>query len=610
MLRIFIATALFGGVLGLSTVQVEAQPPEPYNPRVIIIGDSYISGEGSGSDGTYDLDPGRCHRSSNAWALAVVSDLGLKVDRDADFRACSGAEIVHLISGDYPSEGSPPQIDKEIQNDVRLVLLSIGGNDPEVKFGSVVTACIFGNCVDDLANDFKPAQLKISYANLYDRIAEQYPNALIVHTSYPELVPRPGEPYERLEQRLICNGFVLEREVGPGGRTRSVYRPVNNFDDAEREAVANASVEIKRAIEGAAQESTFRNPMLPVDTLAALDGHELCTSSPWLTGIFPLNRRDYPGETVRQTAVHPNVDGQTAYRTTVLPEVIAGLGSISGVVWRDGDNDNLRGAADPPVEGVEVRLVDITLGEPGVEVAEPIVTNADGQYEFGNLLPGTYLLEVQDPSGDGFVQPDAGDDSRDSDVDDAGKVEIELFRKSEGFGVDQLENVDAGLTLDDDDDGGGGDGDGGDGGGGGGGGGDGGGGGGDGGGCDRNNLDPDEVYVDGVCYPAFVPIIGWRTSPDDSIIHGSVEAACEYQRTYYEPNSTPLSPYPSEFTEWSSWWCDWEGGLINPGLTFATCPSSPALYIVSDSRLVAGPESGPYAVDTCESDYYDIQHPQ
>ena len=128
--------------------------------------------------------------------------------------------------------------------------------------------------------------------------------------------------------------------------------------------------------------------------------------------------------------------------------------------------------------------------------------------------------------------------------------------------------------------------------------------------CDRNNLPADQVYVDGECLPAFVPIIGWVSVPDTSIIHGNPADACDYQRESYEPEAAPLPPYPSEFTEWSSWWCDWEGGLILPGLTHARCPSSPAIYLVSDSRLVAGPEAGPYQPDTCESDYYDIQHPQ
>ena len=52
------------------------------------------------------------------------------------------------------------------------------------------------------------------------------------------------------------------------------------------------------------------------------------------------------------------------------------------------------------------------------------VTDADGEFEFTGLRPGTYRLEIDLP--DGFVptqQNKGSDDEKDSDFDDEGEME-------------------------------------------------------------------------------------------------------------------------------------------------------------------------------------------
>lgn len=115
------------------------------------------------------------------------------------------------------------------------------------------------------------------------------------------------------------------------------------------------------------------------------------------------------------------------------------------------------------------------------------------------------------------------------------------------------------------------------------------------------------VRVDGECYPAFVPIIGWDSIPDNGEIFPSVEAACEHMMIA-AGGEIPLPPYPRT-PLWSHVMCDWEGGLIAPTFVVAQCPPSPAWYVPTDYRTVRGPEPWTAEPYMCESRYNDYQHP-
>ena len=71
--------------------------------------------------------------------------------------------------------------------------------------------------------------------------------------------------------------------------------------------------------------------------------------------------------------------------------------SVSDLVYVDGNGDCTRHEDDPPLEGVTIELRDAS----GTRVAVT-TTDANGQYEFDNLVPGQYsIFEVQP---DGFFQ--------------------------------------------------------------------------------------------------------------------------------------------------------------------------------------------------------------
>ena len=68
--------------------------------------------------------------------------------------------------------------------------------------------------------------------------------------------------------------------------------------------------------------------------------------------------------------------------------------TLSGWVYHDQDDDGRRDAGEPPLAGVEVRLLD-----GGGQVVATTRTDAAGYYEFTGLRAGTYALQETQPAG-------------------------------------------------------------------------------------------------------------------------------------------------------------------------------------------------------------------
>ena len=72
-----------------------------------------------------------------------------------------------------------------------------------------------------------------------------------------------------------------------------------------------------------------------------------------------------------------------------------GDSSISGSVWHDQTQNDTEDATDTPFAGQLVELIDETTGQ----IIASTITDANGDYEFLNLLPGTYALRITPPIG-------------------------------------------------------------------------------------------------------------------------------------------------------------------------------------------------------------------
>jgi von Willebrand factor type A domain/GDSL-like Lipase/Acylhydrolase family len=118
--------------------------------HVVIMGDSYSSGEGTGSymPGTDAKNQNTCHRSADSYAMHLFEPAPTIV-------ACSGAVIAGI---DGPEEANRESDGKLVASqldqlralpDTDAILMTLGGNDAE--FGDIIMNCLFdpGPCDQD-----------------------------------------------------------------------------------------------------------------------------------------------------------------------------------------------------------------------------------------------------------------------------------------------------------------------------------------------------------------------------------------------------------------------------------------------------------------------------
>jgi protocatechuate 3,4-dioxygenase beta subunit len=151
----------------------------------------------------------------------------------------------------------------------------------------------------------------------------------------------------------------------------------------------------------------------PSDTTGSLDAqnHGVASGADTLSAPFQVT----PGV----TGTTQNVNPSTA--TTVNPTLDFGfnavLASLGDRVWIDSNRDGRQDADELGVAGVRVELVDA-----GGSVLKTTTTDADGNYRFVDLNPGTYSVRFDAatlPSQATFTAADQGTDDADSDAEPA-----------------------------------------------------------------------------------------------------------------------------------------------------------------------------------------------
>jgi hypothetical protein len=177
-----------GDVLAANT------PAQPAPKKMVVLGDSYTSGEGIEpfKDGT-DTSTNKCHRSELAYANVINRNPNAApyLAADTDFAACSGAETRHITTDSKDTEN--PQW-MHLNGATEIVALTIGGND--IGFSDFGAACVlsYTNCRNGSSayntalgkiNDELPAKLDAAYA----KILEKAPNAQVYVLDYPQVAP-------------------------------------------------------------------------------------------------------------------------------------------------------------------------------------------------------------------------------------------------------------------------------------------------------------------------------------------------------------------------------------------------------------------------------------
>jgi lysophospholipase L1-like esterase len=233
----------------------------PKVERMVALGDSFMAGEGASP---YDESSGKCHRSPNAWPRVLDAlDDGYEL---VELRACGGARTERLL-GPWTDRDQPAQIPAEPDPSVDVVLLMIGGND--AGFGDVSLQCVLLDCSGVPASAEWQGKLATLSQTLveqvYPRLRTAYPQARLVHVTYPYLTPAeiPTDP--------AC-GWLTEPEVPA---TRQLVADINDAITTAARSFADDEVEV-------------------LDASGAFEGHELCTEESEVHPISLASDRAHP----------------------------------------------------------------------------------------------------------------------------------------------------------------------------------------------------------------------------------------------------------------------------------------------------------------------------
>ncbi|MFM8381009.1 MAG: hypothetical protein ACKOA6_03295 [Actinomycetota bacterium] len=348
-----------------------ADGPGVGDPWIVSLGDSYISGEAgrwagnsnsnsssvdAGGAGAY-LDNGGtsetisgCHRSTAA-EIHIGTSASNSAVRSLNL-ACSGARTTTTVSSDgtykpgidfYNSGGRKGQAlllqEFAAANNVRMVVLSIGGND--FGFASIVQQCVTNfltsfsflpnYCYDDasVASRFSKTNVTNQTNNIkaaIDRVKQAMANAgystsqySIVVQTYPSPLPN-GSGF-----RYSQSGFTRQSTGGCGFWNR----------DADW-ANSTALVQINGAVTNAAKAANTARNVLVMNLSSAFNGRRLCETgvdlmentglgtwtaatavnvTEWIAQIRTLSTISGPYSV--QESLHPNWWGQLATRNCV-----------------------------------------------------------------------------------------------------------------------------------------------------------------------------------------------------------------------------------------------------------------------------------------------------
>ncbi len=260
--------------------------------RYVALGDSYSSGEGAlAYDLGTDTSSNRCHRSAHAYArvLPNYASHASDIPSQTDLVACSGAITTNVV-GDANGggqQGNEPLQLSRLGSDVKLVTISIGGND--AGFAPVLAQCVRNAPWDNscLAQD---AKVSSDIKNLAPRLTWVYglvkraaPNARILVVGYPHLFPIGGHDG--------CNHLNRDDQSWMNAKARQL-------DNVIGDSAKAAGVEY-------------------VDMYQAFEGHEVCgDSDPWINDLM-IHHLSGVAPSPEPESFHPNQEGNQEFARRV-----------------------------------------------------------------------------------------------------------------------------------------------------------------------------------------------------------------------------------------------------------------------------------------------------
>jgi len=370
--------------------------------HVVVLGDSYSSGEGGGSyDGSGDSRVGNCHRSAKGYGRVLYPD--------AQIVACSGAvtaDLTHFNVKDSFTNWVEPQLYQLLQlvasdSPPDLVFMTLGGND--VGFADVVSGFVFSSTADD-APAVRPA---VEWATVQSRLVTSYAHVNAVVNSAAAIAKRGGKIAQ-----LVILPYV--RPIPKFGGDGCFVLVSHHELDLANDFLTSLNKTVKKAVDQSAGDGVPVQLASPVEYAMQPD-HTICDGSDtWAKVIRSDNVWPaIPGDK-RQELMHPNPDGYAAvaasiveWSRTVTPRTLGKdpldyrsidvrLYSDSNVSW-----DKRTKLGDT---GIVINLPGVVT-EPGQSVSADLCVE---QCEFGSVVVTVTSMSQPVPLGTLPVSPTTG----------------------------------------------------------------------------------------------------------------------------------------------------------------------------------------------------------
>ncbi|MGJ3191237.1 VWA domain-containing protein [Paenarthrobacter sp. FR1] len=374
--------------------------------NIVVLGDSYSSGEGAGTpDRPYFLvgdQKEQCHRTKNQYANWLFSPERVRI------LACSGATTFNVYgTGQHGEQNQLVQLAKMLDTGYRpdAVFLSISGND--IGFSQIAMSCAESALIDKALREnplaYCPASpnsgaLYTATRQLIDSVPDQVRKTLvrtagvfeergaetppIIVLQYPELLARDkGQP-------LKCTG---------DHPFQTLILSAAFSDFALTQSRLNTALEL-----GVAAAKREKVPAYVARTQRAIPpGHNLCSSDPWFVPVT-LKDRD------SSENVHPNTQGHQAMAAAINTWAGVQGGDLKPAVTSVGENAVWKKATVQwwPTES----NIYVDLNQPNQSAILPTSKDSYGRTVIhvtgGDPLTGTTIFVKSKPLVLGSVQLD------------------------------------------------------------------------------------------------------------------------------------------------------------------------------------------------------------
>lgn len=383
------------------------------------------------------LDAGEAGIDTVTIGLTGTDSLGNAVTRSTTTNSSGNYSFASLPAGTYTvTETQPAGFGSTTPDSIASIVIGAAGTSTNNNFGDstgAITGTVFFDRDGNGANDGGDTAIANVTLTLTGTTPAGAVNISVVtdasgNFAFTDLLsPTAGYTITETQPSAYANGQVTTGGSGSVAQnaTQSIISAIALTAGTVRSG--NLFAELGTVISGTVYRDSNRNsakepsePGIDNVTITLLDAGNAVVATTTTDGSGAYSFPPQPGGsyTVQETQPTGYSSGPQNTSNTVAITLVAGTpatvnfgesaGSLAGVAFLDSDNDGVQDGGEIGLPGISVTLVGTDAL--GAAVNATTTTNGSGQYQFGDLLSGTYTItETQPPAfGDGLDVLGAG----------------------------------------------------------------------------------------------------------------------------------------------------------------------------------------------------------